>query len=404
MIVDGAGIGAAPQGLPHPNPRVAMVGVVDAASAAAADMRLPNPRPRVVISARARVIRRSAVRAVTKVAAAASVVAADICLPNPRPKAVASMAEVADTRLTNPEKPDPEAPHIPQSPDRAGPRPEAVVELGEGSILAPMALWSGEYDGDMELCRVAAISIAADTGAAGSHFLGEDVMGVVYDRVPLVTARWVVTGNGKVKVTEWGKVKVNGRVYEGLLLPGSQLSLMSIDEMCSQGWRYEQSKDGARLWNEEDGDVISLVRKGSLWVDEETPGVSMGPISGESNHNESEVIMRQEMHAYMAALEGMWGQEEMYMGCILGDAGGTEHRRRGHTPHNPKCRFCMQGRMQHRAKRRRPQKTVEGPAAGLKLSSDLMGPFPAELRAYIYSIMVVDDEFQWAEVGGLKSK
>ena len=33
-----------------------------------------------------------------------------------------------------------------------------------------------------------------------------------------------------------------------------------------------------------------------------------------------------------------------------------------------------------------------------------MGPFPAELRAHIYSIMVVEDESQWAEVGGLKSK
>ena len=142
--------------------------------------------------------------------------------------------------------------------------------------------------------------------------------------------------------------------------------------------------------------MISLIRKGSLWVDEETPGASMGPISGESNHDESEVIMRQEMHAYIATLEGVWGQEKMCMGCISDDAGGAEHRRRGHTPHNPKCRFCMQGRMQHRAKRRRPQRTVEGPATGLKLSSDLMGPFPAELRAHIYSIMVVEDESQWA--------
>ena len=183
---------------------------------------LPKPRPVVAVAA----------AALADVSLPRGLPAQVVCgLPKPRSKAEAAAMAIdvvpshsgAVCRVGSEgqggDSGGPEMPHISLSTDPAlpGPRPKALaaVEVEARSILAPMALWSGEYDGDMELCRVAAISIAADTGAVGSHFLGEDVMGVVYDKVPLETARWVVTGNGRVKVTEWGnvKVKVNGRVY-----------------------------------------------------------------------------------------------------------------------------------------------------------------------------------------------
>jgi len=47
----------------------------------------------------------------------------------------------------------------------------------------------------------------------------------------------------------------------------------------------------------------------------------------------------------------------------------------------------MAGRMQHRAKRRKERRIVEGPGEGLKLASDLMGPFEQELMGHLYSII-----------------
>ena len=49
--------------------------------------------------------------------------------------------------------------------------------------------------------------------------------------------------------------------------------------------------------------------------------------------------------------------------------------------------------MQHKAKRRRKEREVEGPAKGIRVSADLMGPFEADLGGYIHSLMVVDDDY-----------
>ena len=60
--------------------------------------------------------------------------------------------------------------------------------------------------------------------------------------------------------------------------------------------------------------------------------------------------------------------------------------------------------MKHKAKRRRKHRAVEGSAKGIRVSSDLMGPFESEIGGHVYSMLVADGDYRWAAVGGLKSK
>jgi len=70
------------------------------------------------------------------------------------------------------------------------------------------------------------VGMAADSGAT-RHVIGQDIVseGRVYGRKRLRNPVRVVTGNGTVWVAESGKVKVNGRVYEGWVMEESGVSL-----------------------------------------------------------------------------------------------------------------------------------------------------------------------------------
>ena len=167
--------------------------------------------------------------------------------------------------------------------------------------------------------------------------------------------------------------------------------------MCEEGWTYTQTSDRANLARE--GEMIYLSMKGGLWLEEDMPGRSMGPNPEQTLTTELGQI-GVEATVFLAAVEGY----ALAHATKDDSAGGSGHARRSHYPHNPKCRHCMAGRMQHRAKRRKERRVVEGPGEGLKLASDLMGPFEQELMGHLYSIMVVDSDYQWAEVGGLQGK
>ena len=43
---------------------------------------------------------------------------------------------------------------------------------------------------------------------------------------------------------------------------------------------------------------------------------------------------------------------EGYVKAFVAKQPTSEHVRRSHLPHHPKCRQCISGRLQHRAKRR----------------------------------------------------
>ena len=130
-------------------------------------------------------------------------------------------------------------------------------------------------------------------------------------------------------------------------------------------------------------EVIQLQRMGALWVR------STEPVS-------DQVRLEQACLAFTDWVQGM-------VSTVLKE-GSSEHCRRGHFPHDPKCIHCVRARMRHKYKRRRKTRVVEGPSKGLRLSADLMGPFTSELMGHLYSLMVVDDEYRWAAVGGLKDK
>jgi len=249
------------------------------------------------------------------------------------------------------------------------------------------------------------MSMAADTGATG-HVLGRDMLleGKVVDRKPLLKVINVITRNGTVEVTETGKVTIGGKTYEGWVMDSSGMSLLSVGCLCDAGWEYTQTRKIAAL--RRGSEWIHLTRRwDGLWMLEDRPdwvGGSMGPNPSQSGMVSS--IDTAELGRALAVFQQE--VEGFALTFTPGDKteGGSTHTKRRHWPHDPKCRHCMAGRMQHRKKLRRSKRTVEGPGEGLKLSSDLMGPFEEELMGHLYSIMVVEDKFQWAEVGGLKDK
>ena len=76
----------------------------------------------------------------------------------------------------------------------------------------------------------------------------------------------------------------------------------------------------------------------------------------------------------------------------------------GHYPHDPRCSHCVQARLKERARKRQLGRVIEGPGEGLKISSDLMGPFPACLLAKTFAMNAIDSESSWCEVDGVEGK
>ena len=81
-----------------------------------------------------------------------------------------------------------------------------------------------------------------------------------------------------------------------------------------------------------------------------------------------------------------------------------QHSRMGHYPHDPRCSHCVQARLKERARKRQLGRVIEGPGEGLKISSDLMGPFPACLLAKTFAMNAIDSESSWCEVDGVEGK
>ena len=65
-------------------------------------------------------------------------------------------------------------------------------------------------------------------------------------------------------------------------MPDSPLSLISVDDLCVQGWTYVQNALSA--WYIKGGVRMELIREGKLWVfpPESKVGTSMGPVAASS--------------------------------------------------------------------------------------------------------------------------
>ena len=125
------------------------------------------------------------------------------------------------------------------------------------------------------------LGLKSDSGAEANVW-GKDCRDRIYDVSPLLRPlRLTVAGGGMVEVRETGTIMVEGMELTGFIMPDSPLSLVSVDAIVGQGWRYVQEAQEA--WYERgDGSRIELEREGKLWVFKEESlevlGVHMGPI------------------------------------------------------------------------------------------------------------------------------
>ena len=125
------------------------------------------------------------------------------------------------------------------------------------------------------------LGLKSDSGAEANVW-GKDCRDRIYDVRPLLRPlRLTVAGGGMVEVRETGTMMVEGMELTGFIMPDSPLSLVSVDDIVGQGWRYVQEAQEA--WYERgDGSRIELEREGKLWVFKEESlevlGVHMGPI------------------------------------------------------------------------------------------------------------------------------
>ena len=79
-------------------------------------------------------------------------------------------------------------------------------------------------------------------------------------------------------------MRVGKVVLEGYVMPDSPLSLISVDDLCVQGWTYIQ--DALSAWYIKDGFKLELIREGKLWVfPPESKATIHGPVAAYSRLN-----------------------------------------------------------------------------------------------------------------------
>ena len=281
-------------------------------------------------------------------------------------------------------------------------------------------------------------AVISDTGTE-TCIWGKEVKNRLYDIQPLsCPVRLQVASGAHIYVHERAKMRVGEVELEGYVMPDSPLSLISVDDLCVQGWTYVQNAVSA--WYIKDGFQMELIREGKLWVfPPESKATIHGPVAaysrltpirkdynpfsaltpdddedteedssipqGVPNINplsKSTVVMNP-----LLPLHGDSDTTPVVCG-LVSNAAWIMHSRQGHFPHSDKCAHCIAARLKQRARRRKGKKDgsklMMGPGLGLSLSTDLMGPMPSELSAYTYSINLTNASNLWCCFGGLENK
>ena len=281
-------------------------------------------------------------------------------------------------------------------------------------------------------------AVISDTGTE-TCIWGKEVKNRLYDIQPLsCPVRLQVASGAHIYVHERAKMRVGEVELEGYVMPDSPLSLISVDDLCVQGWTYVQNALSA--WYIKDGFQMELIREGKLWVfPPESKATIHGPVAaysrltpirkdynpfsaltpdddddteedssiptGVPNINplsKSTVVMNP-----LLPLHGDSDTTPVVCG-LVSNAAWIMHSRQGHFPHSDKCAHCIAARLKQRARRRKGKKDgsklMMGPGLGLSLSTDLMGPMPSELSAYTYSINLINASNLWCCFGGLENK
>ena len=106
--------------------------------------------------------------------------------------------------------------------------------------------------------------------------------------------------------------------------------------------------------------------------------------------------------AVLKRQSGLWvedvaGRAEQGVACAV----GLVHNISGH-PHDPDCEHCLRGRMRDKSK---PHKSVTYiDQRGNTVYMGLMGPFEHDLSDTVYELTVLEGQYGWAEVTGIKDK
>ena len=228
---------------------------------------------------------------------------------------------------------------------------------------------------DLESKYKCGIIVIADS-AATCNIWGKGACDIVTDITYHKVGVRISTVNGIVKSNERGTLTIKGNPMRGWICRHSPYTLLSIGEECRMNKAtYVETCDSASL-KYPSGHKIEFDRHDKLW------GLKCGEcgISSEYEHANPNVSTRNNRDP-------------------------TLHDRGGHAEHDPDCEHCMRGRMRARAANRNPKdKIIEGPADGLKLYGDLMGPFEGDLDGNEYIFALGESDYGYITADGIIDK
>ena len=252
----------------------------------------------------------------------------------------------------------------------------------------------------------------ADSGAS-SEVIGSKHIHQATNITDLDTPIKLHTAGGTKLVTQIGDLVVQGLMpmYRALIVPWSEISLVSIQDKIHKGWKWLGQDNTIQLtdqdnvrhtfklqddmfrYHETDSDAryacMGEAKKGKKVKQNALTGKSLkfllATILGTLAMGPH--VMDPAMHTLLEKLNA----SPMHKSHKLPHDNEHMHGVKGHFPHNPDCDACKRARFTARAGHRNQDPYyVEGSDKGYVLGIDIYGPFEPDLEGNTHSLIGVE--------------